>query len=130
MDLQAQYQHMSDLVARGNLLNQRHCEDLTTKLGAINDNVYLLHGTYRYWASQSCLKNFYRCLEKPRMLVTACAEREWWRAAAFQWQNENAFQEILLDASLCFNLIYEDSRDERRKIDFWNSSKDGCRPSN
>ena len=44
------------------------------------------------------------------MLVIRCGDEDWCTSAVFQSQNAIAFQEILLDVSLCYNAIYEQAR--------------------
>lgn len=39
--------------------------------------------------------------------MTKCGDEDCCAAAVFQIQNENAFREILLDDSYCYNAIYE-----------------------
>lgn len=90
----------------GNLLNQRQCLDLSSKLLKITRNICEL--VFHCGASvRPALEHLYRSLEKARVLVHDCGAGDWCTAAVFQSQNENAFQEILLEVGLCYNVIYE-----------------------
>jgi serine/threonine protein kinase len=103
---------VEDIVNRGNLLNQRQCLDLSSKLSKTTLNIRELVLPYRQPAVlfRPALENLYRYVEKARSLVNECGEEEWWVAAVVQSQNENAFREILLDVSLCYNTIYEQAK--------------------
>ncbi|KAG0575598.1 hypothetical protein KC19_5G015400 [Ceratodon purpureus] len=103
---------IEDLVSRGSLLNQRQCLDLSTKLSKTTLNIreLVLHQAGSAVLFHLALENLYRSLEKARLLVQSCGKKDWWIVAVFQIQNENAFQEILLDVSLCYNTIYEQAK--------------------
>ncbi|KAG0577478.1 hypothetical protein KC19_5G159500 [Ceratodon purpureus] len=110
---------IQDLEEGGILLNRKQCQDLSSKLSQIITNIEELV-TYSGASIVSfgpALEKLYRCLEKAKLLVTNCAEEDWCAAAVFQCQNENAFREILLDVSFCYNAIYEQAK--RKRTD-WN----------
>ncbi|KAG0616848.1 hypothetical protein M758_5G145700 [Ceratodon purpureus] len=111
---------LASILATGeNLVNQGQCQDLSSKLSKITQNVRELvlcsEGSVVYF--HLALKNLYRYLEKAKALVSSCAQENWLAAAVFQIQNESTFREILLDAGLCYNAIYELAKS--RSID-WN----------
>ncbi|KAG0577391.1 hypothetical protein KC19_5G152800 [Ceratodon purpureus] len=111
---------LASILATGeNLVNQGQCQDLSSKLSKITQNVQELvlcsEGSVVYF--HLALKNLYRYLEKAKALVSSCAQENWLAAAVFQIQNESTFREILLDAGLCYNAIYELAKS--RSID-WN----------
>ncbi|KAG0616917.1 hypothetical protein M758_5G151400 [Ceratodon purpureus] len=100
---------IENLVNGGNLLNQNQCRDLALKLTITTGNVQKLveHCGGSADLFRPLLKNLYLCLEKAKLLLGNCGEQQWWKAAVFQSQNQNAFHEILLEVSLCYNVIYE-----------------------
>ena len=70
--------------------------------------------------SSAALENFYRVSEKAKQLVEHCCSDDWCPESAFQIQNEEAFKEILLETSLCYNTICkiaEDIHQNRRFLD-------------
>ena len=103
---------LEELVKAGDLLNQRQCQDLSSKLSKTTLNVRKLVECCGVSAGdfRPALKNLYRCLEKARILVANCGEEKWWVAAVFQNRNQNAFREILLEVSLGYNVIYEHAK--------------------
>ena len=110
---------IKDRVESGILLNQKQCQDLSSKLSQIISNIEEL-ASYSGASIVSfgpALEKLYRCLEKAKLLVTNCAEEDWCAAAVFQCQNENAFREILLDVGFCYNAIYEQAKTKRKD---WN----------
>lgn len=101
---------IKELTDGGNLLNQRQCKDLSCKLSETILNIEQLLSQCKEWGPfrfKAGLENLYRYLEKAKVLVESCGEKNWLAAAIFQSQNENAFREILLDVSFCYNAIYE-----------------------
>ncbi|KAG0616856.1 hypothetical protein M758_5G146300 [Ceratodon purpureus] len=103
---------VEDLARGGNLLNQRQCQDLASKLSRTVQNVgevvSSLGGSSPLF--QPALENLYRYFEKAKVLVSKCGDEDWCAAAVFQSQNENAFRDILLDVGLCYNAIYEQAK--------------------
>ncbi|KAG0616867.1 hypothetical protein M758_5G147400 [Ceratodon purpureus] len=103
---------VEDLARGGNLLNQRQCQDLASKLSRTAQNVEelvsSLEGSCQFF--RPALKNLYRYFEKAKVLVSKCEDEDWCAAAVFQSQNENAFRDILLDVGLCYNAIYEHAK--------------------
>ncbi|KAG0566742.1 hypothetical protein KC19_7G084400 [Ceratodon purpureus] len=113
-------QSIADLVSRGSLLNRRQCLDLSTKLSQTTQNIRQLvdqcgGGSTNLF--RSALENLFRYLEKAKVLVSKCGDEHWWVAATFQIRNENAFREILLEVSLCYNTIYELAKSGSEKSD-------------
>ncbi|KAG0616863.1 hypothetical protein M758_5G147000 [Ceratodon purpureus] len=100
---------VEDIARGGNLLNQRQCQDLASKLSKTAQNVEelvsSLGGSCQFF--RPALENLYRYFEKAKVLVSKCGDEDWCAAAVFQSQNENAFRDILLDVGLCYNAIYE-----------------------
>ena len=107
---------IANLVGRENLLNGSQCRDLSSKLYKTVKNVEELI-SHPGAASINdphflpALENFYRILEKSRLLVSDCSSKDWCRAALIQIQNEEAFREILVEMGLCYNVIYEKARE-------------------
>ncbi|KAG0616923.1 hypothetical protein M758_5G152000 [Ceratodon purpureus] len=110
---------MKDHVEGGILLNQKQCQDLSSKLSQIITNIEELasYSGASIVLFGPALERLFRCLEKAKLLVTNCAEKDWCAAAVFQCQNENAFREILLDVGFCYNAIYEQAKTKRKD---WN----------
>ncbi|KAG0553894.1 hypothetical protein KC19_12G047400 [Ceratodon purpureus] len=101
------------LSSGGTFLNQRQCQDLLSKLSKATHNIQelVLHcGSASADHFQTALENLYRYLEKAKLLVQNCGEKEWWVAAVSQSHNQNAFREILLEVGLCYNAIYEQAK--------------------
>ncbi|KAG0577469.1 hypothetical protein KC19_5G158600 [Ceratodon purpureus] len=100
---------IENLVNGGNLLNQNQCRDLALKLTITTGNIRKLveHCGGSADLFRPLLENLYLCLEKAKLLVGNCGEQQWWKAAVFQSQNQNAFYGIVLEVSLCYNVIYE-----------------------
>lgn len=96
----------------GNLLNQRQCLDLSSKLPKIVHNIRGLVSQCEESAVtfRPALENLYRYLDKANVLVTSCGAKHWWEAAVFQTRNEHAFRVIVLDVGLCYNAIYEQAK--------------------
>ncbi|KAG0577402.1 hypothetical protein KC19_5G153600 [Ceratodon purpureus] len=103
---------VEDLARGDNLLNQRQCQDLASKLSSTAQNVEelvsSLEGSCQFF--RPALENLYRYFEKAKVLVSKCGDQDWCAAAVFQSQNENAFRDILLDVGLCYNAIYEQAK--------------------
>jgi serine/threonine protein kinase len=100
---------VEDLAKGESLLNRRQCRDLSSKLLQTIGNIreVVLHCGASATLFRPALTNLYRYLEKAKLLVANCAEKDWCAAAVFQCQNENAFRVILLEVGLCYNAIYE-----------------------
>ncbi|KAG0616802.1 hypothetical protein M758_5G142600 [Ceratodon purpureus] len=115
---------MKGLVMGGDLLNQKQCHDLWTKLSQTTLNIRQLvvdSGAPSDAIFRPALEILYRYLEKAKLLIQRCGKKStasgigskqqcfkrWWKAAVFQMQNENAFREILLEVGLSYNAIYE-----------------------
>jgi hypothetical protein len=103
---------IEDFANGGSLLNHRQCQDLSSKLSKITLNIreLLSHCGVSAGLFRPALENLYRHLEKAKVLVSECGDKDWCNAAVFQIQNENAFREILLDVGLCYNAIYEHAK--------------------
>ncbi|KAG0598648.1 hypothetical protein M758_12G090800 [Ceratodon purpureus] len=98
-----------DLANGGTLLNKRQCLDLSYKLSNTTQNIkeLLSHCGAPAVLFRPALENLYRYLEKAKVLVKQCREKDWCQASVYQSQNQNAFREILLDVSFCYNAIFE-----------------------
>lgn len=112
------------LVKGGNLLNRRQCQDLSKKLlkTTLNIRDLVLHSVAQADGLSrpnfdGALEHLYRYLEKARQLVRNCGELDWCAAAVFQCQNENAFREVLLEVSFCYNAIYEEVKSTNKDWD-------------
>ncbi|KAG0577474.1 hypothetical protein KC19_5G159100 [Ceratodon purpureus] len=119
---------IQDLEEGGILLNQKQCQDLSSKLSQIISNIEELasYSGASIVSFEPALERLYRCLEKAKLLVTNCAEEDWCAAAVFQCQNENAFLEILLDVSFCYNATYEQAKTKGKD---WNDAPQDLRQS-
>ncbi|KAG0631555.1 hypothetical protein M758_1G261900 [Ceratodon purpureus] len=99
---------------RENLLAQKQCRDLSSKLLKTIGNITEL--VFNFEASSTvafvpALKDFHRAAEKSRLLVDSCSNPDWLRAAVLQIHNEEAFREILLEVGLCYNVIHEQAKE-------------------
>ncbi|KAG0609409.1 hypothetical protein M758_8G181700 [Ceratodon purpureus] len=103
---------IENVVDGGNLLNERQCVELSSKLSKTTKNIreLVLHCGVSTAPYRPALENLFRHVEKAKWLVNKCSEEDWCVASVFQIQNENAFREILLDVSLCYQAIYEEAR--------------------
>ncbi|KAG0612669.1 hypothetical protein M758_6G044400 [Ceratodon purpureus] len=107
---------IEDLVKGGDLLNNKQCLDLSGKLSKAFKNIkeLVVHcGASSTDLFRPALENLYRILEKAKVLVGNCCHEDWCASSVFQFQNEKAFQEILLELGLCYNAIYELASKER-----------------
>jgi serine/threonine protein kinase len=103
------------LVHSGSLLNKRQCQDLSSKLSETAQNIEALVLYCGATAAdfRPALESLNRYVEKAKVLLRKCREKDWCAAAVFQIQNENAFRDILLDLGLCYNAIYEQAKSTR-----------------
>jgi serine/threonine protein kinase len=119
---------IQDLANGGTLLNKRQCLDLSSKLSDTIQNIQelLLHCRAHVVLFRPALENLHRYLEKAKMLMEQCSEKDWCRASVFQSQNQSAFREILLDVSLCYNAIFEQGKSAREN---WHGHPEDLRQS-
>jgi serine/threonine protein kinase len=84
------------LASGGKLLNRRQCQDLSSKLSTATLNIcqLVLYCGAPAILFRPALEDLYRCLEKAKVLVGSCGQRNWCAAAVFQCQNENAIYEL------------------------------------
>jgi serine/threonine protein kinase len=94
-------------------LNLSQCQSLSSKLVRVLENIA---GLFYFWDQDStsatlpiaALENFYLVSERAKELVeSCCCSDDWCKASTFQIQNEEAFKDILLETSLCYNTIYD-----------------------
>ncbi|KAG0579444.1 hypothetical protein KC19_4G099300 [Ceratodon purpureus] len=93
----------------GEPLNPHQCRSLSFKLDKTIQSIDSLVNSSAQSTlvcGSAALENFYRVSEKAKQLVEKCCSGDWCREAAFQILNEEAFKEILLETSLCYNTIY------------------------
>ena len=104
-------QNIQNVVKTGNLLNEKQCLDLFSKLFKTTQRIQNLVSQCRASSAlfRPTLEYFILYLEKAKLLVNQCGEEDWCTAAVFQIQNENPFRVILLDVGLCYNVIYYDN---------------------
>lgn len=109
-------QDVADLVLQHGrkLLNKRQCADLSSKLVKVIDSIQelVLNKLTKSTGNpfKPALENFYRISVKAKLLVVCCSDKNWWKSAVFQVQNEEAFRDILLEVGFCYNVIYEQAK--------------------
>ena len=120
---------IENLANDGNLLNKRQCLDLSFKLSKTFKNIkelVLYCGASSTVSFRPALENLYRILEKAKLLVSNCCHEDWCTSSVYQFQNERAFQEILLELELCYSAIFEQAKSTREE---WNSQVEDLRRS-
>lgn len=97
------------LVGGGDLLKQRQCSDLSTKLSKTTLDVKELVSQSGASADlfRSSLVNLLAGLKKAKVLVSNCAGEDWCAESVSQIQNETVFYEILMEVGLCYKAIYK-----------------------
>ncbi|KAG0576703.1 hypothetical protein KC19_5G101300 [Ceratodon purpureus] len=103
-------------------LNPYQCRSLSSKLLRTLENIV---GLIYFWDQDSssatsntatlstvALETFYLVSERAKELVESCSSVDWCQASTFQIQNEEAFKDILVETSLCYNTIYELVKDK------------------
>ena len=118
---QACVEEIDDRVRNSNaLLNKSQCGDLSSKLVETIENVTALISNCGESSTPftPALRNLYKISEKAKRLVCNCSNENWRDASLiFQLQNDEAFQEILLEMGLCYNVICEQAKGMRGKGD-------------
>jgi serine/threonine protein kinase len=95
---------------RMSLMLERTVRSIESMIGGLDD-ITLVCGS-------EALENFYRVAEKGKQLVENCCSADWCQASAFQIQNEEAFKQISLETSLCYNTIWKVVEDMRCEKEF------------
>jgi serine/threonine protein kinase len=117
----ANIERIRELTSHEEPLNPHQCRSMSSKLSrnmrSIERMVDLVNDTSRIFGS-SALENFYRVSEKGKQLVENCCSTNWCQASTFQIQNEEAFKEILLETSLCYNTICKVVEDMNQNKEF------------
>lgn len=96
------------------LLNAYQCRNMSFKLVMIMKNVEVLANTIEAsdpTLSTAAFENFFRVSQKAREIVEHCCSSDWCLASTFQIHNEEAFKELLLETSLCYNVIIDIAKD-------------------
>ncbi|KAG0576705.1 hypothetical protein KC19_5G101500 [Ceratodon purpureus] len=97
-------------------LNPYQCRSMSSKLVRTLENI---EGRFNLCDEDSsstfpetstlpavAFENLYLISERARELVERCCSVDWCQASTFQILNEDAFKNILLETSLCYNAIY------------------------
>jgi len=114
-------EEIDDRVRNSNaLLNKSQCGDLSSKLVETIENVTALISNCGESSTPftPAIRNFYKISEKAKRLVSNCSNENWHEGSLIlQLQNDQAFQEILLEMGLCYNVIREQAKGMRGKGD-------------
>jgi serine/threonine protein kinase len=112
---------IEDRVRNSNaLLNKSQCGYLSSKLVETIENVKALISNCGESSTPfiPAIRNLYKISEKAKRLVCNCSNEKWRDASLiFQLRNDEAFQEILLEMGLCYNVIREQAEGMRGKGD-------------
>lgn len=111
-------QRINNLLARHGsknifILNERQCRDLSSKLvNALESIQELIRccGAPSTTPFTPAFENLFGISEKAKLLVLSCSSAKWLEASVFQLQNQEAFREILVEAGLCYYVIYEQAK--------------------
>ena len=112
---------IDDRVRNSNaLLNESQCGDLSSKLVETIENVRALISNCGESSTPftPAIRNLYKISEKAKRLISNCSNENWHEASLIlQLQNDESFQEILLELGLCYNVIFEQAKGMRGKGD-------------
>lgn len=56
------------------------------------------------------LTELFRIIERAKLLVQQCCSEKWWHAALLQFNNEEAFQDLIMDLICCYDDIFQHSQ--------------------
>lgn len=94
-------------------LNQNQCLYLSQKLGEIIESIQgiISHVDEFPNSFDLLLTELLQIIEKAKLLVEQCCGQNWYHAALLQINNEEEFEDLLMDLENCYDDIFQQAKD-------------------
>ena len=94
------------------ILNQSQCMCLAQTLEQTTKNIIGLFSHVIELPNNFdlLLTELFRIIERAKLLVQQCYSEKWWHAALLQINNEEAFQDLIVDLKCCYDDIFQHSQ--------------------